>query len=184
MDSSTRPRYLTAIALGLLVAVICLAAGCGRGGSSSAGDEPPAAPPPSGAAGGAPSGGPGIYGAPKRTLEVARCLRTHGFDVADPDSQGRLMLDSTLENDPEFQKALAECGKMLGGGSFDRGSSSDTQAAVKFARCMRKHGVKVPDPDPNAPGIAIGGPGINPNDPKVQKAIQACQKLLPKNGTF
>jgi hypothetical protein len=64
-------------------------------------------------------------------------------------------------------------------------SSKDfKQAALAFARCMRQHGVNVPDPNPNGGGIVVkGGPGtLNPDDPKFKAAQQACQKLLPNDG--
>jgi hypothetical protein len=58
------------------------------------------------------------------------------------------------------------------------------QAALAFARCMRQHGINVPDPNPNGGGIVVkGGPGtLNPDDPKFKAAQQACQKLLPNAG--
>jgi hypothetical protein len=55
------------------------------------------------------------------------------------------------------------------------------QQALNFARCMRAHGVDVPDPDPN------GGGGIRINAgkgtrAKVEAAQQACKQYLPNGG--
>jgi hypothetical protein len=55
-------------------------------------------------------------------------------------------------------------------------------AALKFAQCMRSHGVNIPDPQPGNGGIRIGGPGsgVDPNSPTFQNAQKTCEKLLPK----
>jgi hypothetical protein len=55
--------------------------------------------------------------------------------------------------------------------------------ALKFAQCMRSHGV--PNfPDPGSGGaIQFGsGDGINPRPPQFQKAQNACKKFLPNKG--
>ncbi len=76
--------------------------------------------------------------------------------------------------------ALSACGFS---GSSNNGSSSSREAAgLKFADCMRSHGV--PNfPDPGAAGgggipIAAGS-GINPRSPAFQAAQNACMKLMP-----
>lgn len=40
------------------------------------------------------------------------------------------------------------------------------------AKCMREHGVDMPDPDPNNPYPAFGGPDVDQDT--VQKAFEAC----------
>jgi len=54
------------------------------------------------------------------------------------------------------------------------------EAAVKFARCMREHGIDMPDPKPGEGGrIMLGGPGTDPQDQsKMEAAQKACQKIL------
>jgi hypothetical protein len=61
------------------------------------------------------------------------------------------------------------------------------QAALDFARCMRQHGIDMPDPKFTGNGGVIqefrSGPGNRgPNDQKFKAAQQACQKLLPNAG--
>ena len=74
---------------------------------------------------------------------------------------------------------LAACG---GGASASDGSSSAKaeQAGLKFARCMREHGINVPDPKPGAKGFtfsARSGPGQGgPNS--LQTADRACRHFL------
>jgi hypothetical protein len=75
--------------------------------------------------------------------------------------------------------ALAACG---GGGSGGGSGSSEAdfrEAALKHARCMREHGLNVPDPKPGAGGkmeFGLGGDGADKL--KVQRAEEACRKYL------
>lgn len=74
-------------------------------------------------------------------------------------------------------------GTVGGAGVSGRGYAT----ALRFAACMRSHGVpQFPDPSPGG-GIAIraGGPGsnVNPGAPAFRTAAQACRKLMPRGGT-
>jgi hypothetical protein len=53
------------------------------------------------------------------------------------------------------------------------GSSDNQQAAVAFARCMRQHGVNMPDPNPDIDWSQEG------RAPRWDAAWQACRQLLP-----
>jgi hypothetical protein len=55
------------------------------------------------------------------------------------------------------------------------------QLAVKFAKCMRSHGVK-DFPESNSTGAVqiSAGSGIDPNSPTFQAATKACRSLIPK----
>lgn len=86
---------------------------------------------------------------------------------------------------------LAACGG--GGGSSDAAQSSSQgssaqSSGIKFASCVRSHGV------PNFPDSAVstngsGGvsfdvpKGIDPNSTQFKSAMQACRQYLPKGGT-
>jgi hypothetical protein len=50
--------------------------------------------------------------------------------------------------------------------------------AVKFASCLRAHGVTVPDPTPTSDDIAIPDASTDPT--KLQQAREACKKYDPK----
>ena len=88
---------------------------------------------------------------------------------------------------------LTGCGS--GGGSDDDGVASATgkdskkdsddeatsdedrqEAGLKFAKCMREHGVEMADPKGGRIEIK-GGPG---QEDTMRKAQEACQKYLPK----
>jgi hypothetical protein len=62
-------------------------------------------------------------------------------------------------------------------------AGKEEQAGLKFARCMREHGVNVPDPKPGAKGFtfsARGGPGQGgPNGPNsLEGGDRACRHFL------
>jgi hypothetical protein len=55
---------------------------------------------------------------------------------------------------------------------------------LKFAQCMRAHGVpNFPDPSPNGGGIQIqAGSGVKPFSPAFMSAQSHCRSLLPGGG--
>jgi hypothetical protein len=78
--------------------------------------------------------------------------------------------------------ALAACG---GGGGADPASAGDQrsemrEAALDFAKCMREHGVDMPDPTADG-GIALRvGPDTGNDPTTTRKAEEACRKHLEK----
>jgi hypothetical protein len=77
--------------------------------------------------------------------------------------------------------ALGACGSS--GGSQTGSGAKGNADGIRFADCMRAHGVaRFPDPGAGA-GIEIPiGSGINPQSPAFQSAQKACAKLLPGGG--
>jgi hypothetical protein len=75
---------------------------------------------------------------------------------------------------------------MPGGGK--QLSPEEQDKILAFARCMREHGVDMPDPDFSSGGVTfgIGGPdqksGIDPGSETFQEAQRACQSLMPGDG--
>ena len=85
--------------------------------------------------------------------------------------------------------ALGACGS----GKDDDNSPRDRQdkafdGALKFAKCMREHGIDMPDPTRSGGGGILqkmGGPGKRdggPNDPKMKAADKACAKYRELGG--
>ena len=117
-------------------------------------------------------------------LEFAECMRKHGVDVPDPDEQGRFAITPEQNVDrEEFQEAQEECGNLLPPppelSEEERQEMED--AMVEFARCMREHGIDVPDPKSRGEGggFALELPGdLDPNDPEFREAQDACQPIL------
>ncbi len=73
---------------------------------------------------------------------------------------------------------LAACGSSgkPGGGS----GSATASAGIRYADCMRAHGVpNFPDPNSAAGGVQLSGSGIHTQSPAFRSAQSTCQKLLP-----
>ena len=162
-------------------------------------------------AGAACSGSPSAAGAPKSKakaedamLAFARCMRDHGIDMPDPDTSGggpgvvtfkapasasaggdAPDLDST-----KFKDANEACRKLLGDAGPQNMSPKQQQEAqdqaLAFSRCMRDHGVNMPDPTFGSDGMVSmkidGGSGIDPSDPKFEAAQQACGSAFGPKG--
>jgi hypothetical protein len=123
-------------------------------------------------------------------LDFARCMRQHGIDMPDPqvDDQGRVRVrvgpggpGGGSRPDPEkFEAAQEACGGLLGGGDGDRQlDPADRDAMVAFARCMREHGIDMPDP--TGDGLLLrrdGDDGPDPESAEFQEAEKACDHHL------
>jgi hypothetical protein len=86
--------------------------------------------------------------------------------------------------------ALGACGSGndgKGGAASAGGQDKAFEGALKFSRCMRQHGVDMPDPkrDSNG-GISLTGPPggtrAKVGDPKMKAAQSACQKYMDTGG--
>jgi hypothetical protein len=70
-------------------------------------------------------------------------------------------------------------------GSSDKPGTKSARVdpGVRFAGCMRAHGVpNFPDPGPGGDVNITASSGLNPRSPAFQAAQQACQKFLPDKG--
>ena len=60
------------------------------------------------------------------------------------------------------------------------------ERALAFAKCMREHGVDMPDPEFGADGslrMRLGGPGTGKVDrEQLDQAMEACRSLAPSGG--
>ena len=142
--------------------------------------------------------GPAHGSARQSELAFSRCMRAHGIsDFPDPSSQGGIALNGGPGSDlnpssPLFKAANNACKPLL---PPQKALSPAQQAAaraqaLRYARCMRAHGIS-DFPDPNAQGgIALSpkpGGDLEPNNPRFQAANKACQHDLPgggKGGSF
>jgi hypothetical protein len=86
--------------------------------------------------------------------------------------------------------ALEACGSAndgKGGTASADGQDRAFEGALRFAKCMRDHGVDMPDPkrDSNG-GIMLTGPAggnrTKLGDPKMKAAQSACQKYMDNGG--
>ena len=185
METFPIPKRRLVAALGA-AGVVLIAAGCGGSGSSSA----------EGVA--SVSGGAGASSTATTTTAVSRddqllsfvkCLRKQGLDVKDPqpDANGNLRPAFSGVDQSAMTTAGKACQSELGGGqqAFSQQDQQALQASlVKFAKCMRSHGVAdFPDPSIGTglnPGTIFPGYDQNrlQNDPKVNGAAKACQSAF------
>jgi hypothetical protein len=66
-----------------------------------------------------------------------------------------------------------------GGGQARKPTTQDQQQVLDWARCMRQHGVNLPDPQIAADRLVLPP---HPKSPKVAAAAQACRQYLPNGG--
>jgi hypothetical protein len=121
----------------------------------------------------------------------SRCMRSHGIgNFPDPDSNGKILITGGTDKDQlpgvdtnsqQFRAAARAC-RMLqpDGGPTVQQQARTQQAMLKFAECMRSHGVsKFPDPKPGGALVIGKNAGVDPSTNQFKAAQQACKKLVP-----
>ncbi|MFD9700869.1 hypothetical protein [Lentzea sp. NPDC059081] len=89
-------------------------------------------------------------------LALSACLREHGVNVPDPSADGGFRLDGSLDM-AAFETAAKACREQLGTPPAQEGKGvgkSDEELLadqLKIARCLREHGLDVPDPTATKP---------------------------------
>jgi hypothetical protein len=164
-------RHVLVIGLGLLAAALVLAA-CG-------GSNPPSS---------------STSAHVEDAFKFSKCMRENGIkDFPDPkvtpgggtqlSFKGEGVNQGTMEAAQKACQHFQEEGQ--GGAELGpREEGEDEKALLKFARCMREHGVEVHAAVSHG-GIQVGirggpgGKGPNPNSPVLKAAQEACQALLP-----
>lgn len=125
-------------------------------------------------------------------LEWARCMREHGIDVPDPEfgnggTAVRVGGPGFNPNSEKFRTAQKECGTPFGRGGPPALSEEERQefqdAMLEFAKCMREHGIDMPDPEfgEGGRGVFRRGPGANSDlgdREAFEAAQQACDPIL------
>ncbi len=108
----------------------------------------------------------------------AKCMRDRGIDVPDPKEGGGLQLPAqgTLISpgaDSKVGDATSACRSLLpNGGAPSPMSAADLDKLRTQAKCMRAHGIAMPDPNPNGAMLQLGGKDTDPQ--KLQVAMKAC----------
>jgi hypothetical protein len=125
-------------------------------------------------------------------LEWARCMREHGINVPDPEFENggaaiRVGGPGFNPNSETFRKAQEECGTPFGEEGPPALSDEERQefqdAMLEFARCMREHGVDMPDPEFGEGGRGVFRMGPGPqgavgNREDFEEAQAACEPIL------
>lgn len=168
-----RPLVPTSVVAAAAVAM--LAAGCGGGSSRPTSSARPDAAPTD------PAG---------EVVAFAACMRSHGLSsYPDPkvsESAGHSSVTISPggldPNSPAFKSASKGCGHLLPNGGSPPGANSPQQQAqgLKFAACMRSHGV--PNfPDPDHDGAITLPTAIDQQAPQFQRATTACANVEPSS---
>jgi len=148
-----------------------------------------------------PSGADAQAKAEQAQLKFARCMRSHGVDVPDPKPGGdggpgvvRIGGPGKPDTSPQvFERANAACRKYMQAAAPKLSPAQQAELrdqALKFAQCMRQHGVDLPDPETSGGGFRItkrssagsaGAKGsFSPDSPAFKDAQQACKAFQPK----
>jgi hypothetical protein len=110
--------------------------------------------------------------------EFAKCMRDHGVDMPDPetspDGKGqRVTIHGTPGDESKVDAAQKACKQLLpNGGEMKKPDAAQLDKMRKDAKCMRDHGIDMPDPDPNGGAVQLGGPGQD--EKKMEDAMKAC----------
>ena len=138
--------------------------------------------------------------------DFAACMRDHGVDMPDPQFKGdgtsKMIIGggdgaAKVGGAPDEQKLEAAdkaCRHLMDGVAQDAQRKMDPaelekmkQQALDFSKCMREHGVDMPDPTFEDGGggfrASIGkgdGPKLDPASPAFQDAQKACAQYQPQ----
>ena len=157
------PRWAGRLAV--MVSIALLTAACGSSGTPAGSGASPSAS--------------STY---SKLVVWAQCIRSHGVpNFPDPNSNGTFPGNSVNLQSAAVQTAMKDCkGLQPNLGQSNQSQSANVSKALKYAQCMRAHGVpNFPDPSSNGQTKISVGSGINPQSPAFQKAQQDCQSLNP-----
>jgi hypothetical protein len=177
-----RRKLVRATAVGALaVALTLIVAACGDDGNSNGVASL------TDTGGTATNGSSGSSGAsPKERqeaeLKFAKCMRDHGVDMPDP-VNGRFELRVKPGNQKQAGEAQRACQKYLQDAAprmSEEEQAKVREAALDYARCMREHGVDMPDPKfEEGGGMTLRmPPGTRDDDPKFKDAQKACEPIM------
>jgi hypothetical protein len=156
-------------------ALVVLATACGAGPTSTG---------PGGSSSG--QGSVTATSANARLVAFARCMRSHGVsDFPDPGGSGALPKESAQQlgvSDSAYRTATRACAHLLpnGGNGPDQAQVQRAKTlGLQFARCMRQHGVALPDPGSTGRIPDPASLGIDQGSPQFEAANQACRRYRP-----
>jgi hypothetical protein len=127
--------------------------------------------------------------------KFAQCMREHGVPMQDPRTSGRGgqvslgLLGKAPADKAKVDAAQKACDHFISGVVRGGPSKRDPQQearmreqALAFAKCMRQHGVNMPDPQFQSGGRVEQRVDAKPDDPNFKRANQACAKKVGMHG--
>lgn len=134
-------------------------------------------------------------------LKFAKCMRDEGIEMPDPKRDANGGISQVMRGRPgseaKVQAAQKKCQHFMdvGGGDIQRDPAEEAKhrkALLDYAKCMRQHGIDMPDPkfEGDKVQLRIGGPGKggsgpsgpNPESAAFKAADKACRPILAKVG--
>jgi hypothetical protein len=167
-----RPRHASVLAV--TAGLVLLTAACGGPSSTGTGSSPNA-----GGSANSPS-----------AVAYSRCVRSHGIpNYPDPGSSGQILKETAQQlgvSDSVLRVATAACANLNPNNLSQAQQRQQLTGYLKFARCMRSHGVpKFPDPttDPDSGRvefvISVSQDGIDPHSPQIIAKVRECAHVMP-----
>jgi hypothetical protein len=171
-DKHQGGRWPRTAVLAITAGIVVLVAGCGSTPSNSSSS--------------------GESSTVEAEVAYQQCMSSHGVQGVTVNSSGDVSMSSSSNSGgqrqqaggltPAVQSAMTACQHLLPGGQLTQAELRKLlPQGLKYAACMRTHGVpNFPDPSLNDT-TQIGGPGsgIDPESAQFQKAQQSCRSLKP-----
>ena len=118
-------------------------------------------------------------------VKYAHCMRAHGIsnfpDPRNPGGFSQAALSAVNVAAPAYGPALNVCQRLLpnAGAPTKAESEATLLKAIKVAKCMRKHGIHMPDPtlQPNGQ-LEINMANVNNNDPRFNSVGTFCEQQV------
>ena len=198
MMDNRRYRWLAALAVGTTL----VGAACGSRGGSADGVASLSAGNGEQAAGQSTSDSGETDKDPEEAmLDFAKCMREHGIDMPDPQvngtgggagsvrAAGAIRIGGDVDRE-EMEEADEACRPLLGdAGPLREMSPEERQEmqdkAIEHSRCMREHGIDMPDPVFDTAGggamikiDAAAKGGIDFDSEEFQEASEACGEIF------
>lgn len=126
----------------------------------------------------------------KAMLDFARCMRENGVDMPDPKFEGGRVTQRAGgepgQSPEKIRTAEKACAKYRDAVKppemSDEQKAEAKQRALENAKCMRRHGIDLPDPQFSDDGGVMMRlpPGVKPDSEKFMAAQEACRGTLPE----
>ncbi|MBA9004768.1 MULTISPECIES: hypothetical protein [Thermomonospora] len=122
-----------------------------------------------------------------KRLKWAKCMRDNGVQVEVKPDGGMLTKREKSRtggdegpSDSESDEAMKKCRHLLpDGGEPPKPSAADVAKLREFAKCMRAHGIDMPDPGPDGRILIERREGDGVSKKEMEDAQRACRKHMP-----
>ncbi|MFI6601918.1 hypothetical protein ACIBHX_37205 [Nonomuraea sp. NPDC050536] len=115
--------------------------------------------------------------------KFAKCMREHGVDVPDPEPGKGVQFAVKADGDKDkFKQAMDACRSFAPFKDRAQMTPEDLDKMRNFAKCMREHGVDMPDPDPSGNMVMTKKKDtrFDPDNPAFKQALETCRSQMPQ----